>query len=274
MKRILILGGSGFIGNALYRELCPYFATFATYFSEKDWRTNKHFYAFNFEEEGLEPILKATKPHLIISALRGNFEAQIELHEFVAHYIKQHNCRMLFLSSTNVFDAFQHFPSYEYDKTYSESSYGRLKIKIENQLLRLPPANYVIARLPMIFGQHAPRTLEIDHAVQRHEPIEVFPNTVINVNGIQKLVQQVHYIINRQQTGIFHLGSSDLISHFDFIQALIKRRHLANVHYKRVFTTNTTRYLAVLPKNNLLPQHLQTTSQEILDEIDLLRTQL
>jgi len=33
LKRILILGGSGFIGNALYRELSPYYNTYATYYA-------------------------------------------------------------------------------------------------------------------------------------------------------------------------------------------------------------------------------------------------
>ena len=36
LKRILILGASGFIGQALYKELSPYYATFGTYHSIKN----------------------------------------------------------------------------------------------------------------------------------------------------------------------------------------------------------------------------------------------
>ena len=274
MKRILILGGSGFIGQALYRELCPYFATYATYCSHKGFVHNQQFFSFNAEQEGLEHLLAEVRPQLIISALRGNFDTQLEVHAFLIDYIAKTNCRLFFLSSANVFDAFHHYPSYEYDKTYSESVYGRFKIKIESQLLRLSPAKYVIARLPMIFGQQSPRTAAIDKALQLQTPIEVFPNTIINVNSIQLLTRQIHYMINRKLTGVFHLGSTDLISHFDFIQEVVKRRHHNKGIYKQVFTTNATRYLATLPKENKLPPHLLVNTADVLEELDLIRKPL
>ena len=271
MKRVLILGGSGFIGETLYKELCSYFDTYATYCSSKSFKHNQHYYQFNMDEGGLEAIIKDVKPKLIISALRGNFESQLETHDFLTDFIKKNNCRLLFLSSANVFDAFQHYPSYEYDKTLSESIYGRLKIRVENGLLRLPTAKYVIARLPMVFGQHSPRVREIDWAVQQQIPIEVFPNSVINVNSDRKLAQQIHYIINRQLSGVFHLGSHDLIGHFEFIKAVVERRNHKKATYKQVFTTNEMRYLATLPKENKLPEHLQIGYHEVLDDMDLIR---
>ena len=271
MKRILILGGSGFIGETLYKELCSYFDTYATYRSSKNYKNNRHYLQYNMEDGGIEDILKTVKPKLIISALRGNFENQLETHRFLTDFVKNHDCRLMFLSSANVFDAFQHYPSYEYDKTLSESIYGRLKIKIENGLLRLPTAKYVIARLPMIFGQHSPRVRAIDLAVQQGQAIEVFPKSIINVNSDRKLAQQIHYIINRQLSGVFHLGSHDLIGHYEFIKALVERRNHKKATFKQVFTTNNIRYLATLPKENKLPVHLQITYQEVLDDLDLIR---
>lgn len=271
MKRILILGGSGFIGETLYKELCSYFDTYATYRSSKNYKNNRHYLQYNMEDGGIEDILKTVKPKLIISALRGDFENQLETHRFLTDFVKNHDCRLMFLSSANVFDAFQHYPSYEYDKTLSESIYGRLKIKIENGLLRLPTAKYVIARLPMIFGQHSPRVRAIDLAVQQGQAIEVFPNSIINVNSDRKLAQQIHYMINRQLSGVFHLGSHDLIGHYEFIKALVERRNHKKATFKQVFTTNDIRYLATLPKENKLPVHLQITYQEVLDDLDLIR---
>lgn len=270
MKRILILGASGFIGNTLYKELNSYYDTFGTYFTKKDFGQNHHFFHFDMEEGGLERIIKEVKPKLIISALRGDFEGLIETHEFLINLIDRSNCRLFFLSSANVFDTFEHFPSYEYDKTLSESIYGRFKIKIENELLRLPPAKFVLARLPMVFGNHSPRVQELDIAMNTNQPIEVFPNTIINVNNDIKLSQQIHYIINQQLTGIFHLGSTDLIHHFDFIKLLVKKRYQRKAVYKQVYTTNQMRYLAVLAKENLLPNNLHFSYSEILDDLALI----
>jgi len=270
LKSILILGGSGFIGNSLYKELAPYFNTFATFNTAKGYQQNQHFYHYNIEQGGLEAILKDVKPKLIISSLRGDFNAQLETHEFLINLIKKSDCRLLFLSSANVFDSFEHYPSYEYDKTLSESIYGRFKIKIENQLMRLSPAKYIIARLPMVFGMNAPRTLEIDEAVRQDKRIEVFPNSIINVNSDRRLCQQIHYLINQKKTGLFHLGSTDLISHFDFIKKVVEKRHHKPGYYKQVYSSNSIRYIATLPKENRLPNHLLPSYLDILEDLSLM----
>ena len=121
----------------------------------------------------------------------------------------------------------------------------------------------------MIFGINAPRTLEIDTAIKKDVSIEVFPNTIINVNSDVRLSQQIHYLINHKKTGVYHLGSTDLISHFDFIRTLIERRHNKSGIYKQVYTSNTMRYLATLPKENKLPHHLQPSYTDILDDLSL-----
>ena len=274
LKRILILGASGFIGNALYKELNSYYDTFGTYFSKKGYSKNHHFFHFSLSVGGLEDIIKEVKPKLIISSLRGPFDALIETHQFLIDLINKSNCRLLFLSSANVFDTFEHFPSYEYDKTLSDSIYGRFNIKIENNLIRLPTTKYVLARLPMVFGNNSPRILELDKAIEKNKPIEVFPNTIINVNNDLRLCQQIHFIINRQLSGIFHLGSTDLIHHFDFMKLIIKRRYNKRPIYKQVYSTNQMRYLAVLAKENKLPLNLLFSYTEILNDLTLIKKYL
>ena len=266
MKRILILGGSGFIGHTLYKELSPYFNTYGTYYSNKRLAKNKQFYYFDHTEDDIHTLLKKVQPKLIISALRGPFDDQIALHHQLIEHVELFNCRLMFLSSSNVFDAFHNFPSYEFDKTLSESIYGRLKITIENAIMRLPSSLYVIARLPMVYGLHAPRVKEIEAALMAKEPLEVFPNTIVNVTSDRKLSQQIHYIINHKLSGIFHLGSTDLITHYDFHKRLASKRGWNHLVFKQVFTTNDMRYIAVLPKENKLPPHLLPSCEEILED--------
>jgi dTDP-4-dehydrorhamnose reductase len=97
------------------------------------------------------------------------------------------------------------------------------------------------------------------------EPLEVFPNLIMNVTNDDRLTQQVHYLINRNKTGIYHLGSTDLVHHEDFIKEIVKKIGLYNPVFKRVFTSNEDRYLAVLPKTNKLPKNLQLGYQDIID---------
>ncbi len=267
--RILIFGASGFLGNAVYKELCPYFKTFGTYCTpNKQYDNNVHFFQYNIAEDDVYEILNAVKPDIIISALRGDFHLQIIAHQHLFQYTLEHQCKILFLSSANVFDAYSKYPSYEEDKTFSESIYGHFKIKIENLLLKLPKKQVVIVRLPMVFGIHSPRLKEIKQAIDEQSAIEVFPNLIMNVTTDSKLTQQLHYIINREKYGIYHLGSTDLVHHDEFIKDIVDQIATKAVHYKLVFTTNDDRYLAVLPKTNKLPKHLNITSTEVLEELN------
>jgi len=217
------------------------------------------------EEDDVFHVLEKVRPQYIISAVRGNFASQILMHQHIVEYVLRHDCALHFLSSANVFDAYSKYPSYEYDKTLSESIYGRLKIKIENMLLRLPKKKMAILRVPMVFGNSSPRIKEIKKTIWKNEPIEVFPNLVVNVTNYDKLMQQVHYLINRDKKGVYHLGSADLVHHDEFIREIVDRIGNFNPIYKRVYTTNEERYLAVLPKDNKLPKNLRFGYQEIID---------
>ncbi|MGB3591895.1 MAG: sugar nucleotide-binding protein [Nonlabens sp.] len=265
MNRILILGGSGFIGQALYKELGAFYnvhATYRTALSQLD--KNKQFHLFDMELEEVDVLLNNLKPKFIISAVRGNPHAQVHMHDRLIAWIKQNDARIVFLSTANVFDRFTNFPSYEHDKTLSESRYGRLKIKIENVLLRLPPSKFVICRIPMIFGAGSPRIIELKNQLEQEAVIEVFPNVVINANHIFKLVQQLHYIINRRRRGIFHLGSSNLIHHDDLIKDIALELGYDTPRIKNVFDSNEDRQLSLLPRDNMLPKHLQLTIEDVV----------
>ena len=267
---ILILGASGFLGAALYKELCPYFRTFGTYNKENTtFSKNKHFFQYNLEEDDVFEILKIVKPTIIISSLRGDFAAQVVVHKHLVEYISSNSCNLIYLSSANVFDAYSKYPSYEQDKTLSHSIYGHFKIKIENMLLRLPKSQVAILRMPMVFGSNSPRIQKIVQDINDKTPIEVFPNLIMNVTTDSKVTQQIHYIINRNKSGIFHSGSSDLVHHDEFIKEIIASLNLKNAIYKQVYTTNDDRYLAVLPKYNLLPKNLQLTSHSIIDTLKI-----
>ncbi|WP_299123164.1 sugar nucleotide-binding protein [uncultured Winogradskyella sp.] len=266
--RILILGASGYIGHSIYKELGPYFRTFGTYRTPRAaYENNKQFFQYNVEEDDVYEILEACKPSVIISALRGDFHAQTIAHQHIAEYVLETGCKIIFLSSANAFDAYSKYPSYELDKTLSHSVYGHFKIKIENLLLRLPKKQVAIIRLPMVFGVNCPRIQEIKQLISENASVEIFPNLIMNVTLDKKVTQQIHYIINRNKYGVFHLGSTDLVHHDEFIKSIVSFVSKEKVQLKHVFTTNDDRYLAVLPKFNKLPKHLQITSQKVLEEL-------
>lgn len=266
-QRILILGVSGFLGHHLYRELNPYFDVYGSFRTPTNYlEKHQQFFEWDASEETPEYFLKQVKPDLIISAFRAETSVLVETHFSLMRYVVQFQKKLIFISSSNVFDAFSNFPSYEYDKTLSTSAYGKFQIRIENALLRLPNHLYNIVRLPMIFGYDSPRLKEIKMLHELNEAIEVFDNVVINATSHDRFCQQMHYIINRKLQGVFHLGSNDLMHHRELIEEICAKIEIENPLLKHVFDSNEDRFIAVLPKENKLPLHYQFTINEVIED--------
>ena len=252
----------------MYKELHRYYDTYGTYHTGKIFSDNKHFIHFDVVQDSIYEVLNFVRPNIVISAIRGDFQGQVEAHEDLCDYAKRTGTFVIYLSSANVFDAFTNYPSYELDKTLSTSKFGKLKIRCENFFLNyLPEQQYAIIRLPMVFGTNSPRIREIKNAILLQEQVEVFPHLIMNTNTDKKLSQQIHYIINRKRFGIFHLGSNDLIHHQEFINEIVQKLDLKiKPNFKLVYTSNFDRYLAVLPRDNKLPGHLAITNEEVVAE--------
>ncbi len=273
MKNILILGASGNIGSALYKQLSPYYNTYGTYFTKKSKNSNKIFF-FSSSISTLKNILKKTDPKLIINALKGVSVDILNVQKKLVDYCLKNDCRLMLISGANVFDAFHNYPSYEHDKTLSESIYGRFQIKMESQMLKLPYIKKLIIRSPVVFGLKTKRMKEIEFKIEKKIPIEVFPNTIINFSSLNRLTQQIHFIINHKLSGIYHLGTDDLISHSELIEKIVSARYLIKMICKRVYVSNHVKYLALLSKKNRLPKHLHYNIDQGIKDLELIRKRI
>lgn len=265
MIKILIFGGSGYLGYTIFKELNPFYNVYGTYCKNKSFKKNKRFFYFNHKNTFSEIVNKINPTH-IISSLKGNFNTQIYFHEKLINYCDLNKIKLLFISSSNVFDTFTNFPSYENDKTFSKSIFGRFKINIENKILRMKSKKWAILRSPMIFDKNSPRIKNIVENNKKSISTEIFPNLIVNINSANKFAKQIHYILSRDIKGIIHHGSSDLVNHDEYIFSVVKKLNVEEINYKYVFTTNENRYLALFSNLNIFPEHLQFSYNEILNE--------
>lgn len=268
---VLIIGASGFIGNALYKELLSYFNTFGTYCTQEgNFGDNQVFYRYCTEENAITPILEEVRPSVIISAFTGDFTAQLNAHSEIASYVAaHHNTRLLLLSSVQVFDGTSALPRYENDTPLAESSFGKHKLRIERMLLETIPAQTTILRLPMVLGVNSPVLIQLRQAAKHRASFEVFPNLIVSITTADKIAQQVHYIINRALDGIYHLASDDMIHHEDLFREICEKLGDEEPIFKSVFQRNEDSYLAILPKKNKLPRSYRISVSEVIEDCTL-----
>ncbi len=281
MNRILVLGASGFIGYALYKELLSYYDVYGTYATQEgNFKDNQVFYHYEVEKGGLDAILAEVQPNIIISSLRGDFGAQLKAHQLLVSYCFATHSRLLLLSSVNVFDGLGTYPSYENDTPKAESKYGLFKIALEKIVEELPQEQHALLRLPLVLGVNATRIFQLKQAIKHSASFEVYPNLIVSATTADKVAQQVHYIINKGLSGIFHLASTDVIHHEDLFHEIAEKLSDKKPIFKSVFKSNDERYLALLPKHNKLPKNYQIQISEVIedstlrDEIDTLKASL
>ena len=267
-NKILILGASGFIGNVLYKELLPYFDVYGTYRSSNpEFDNNKIMFPFNVEKDDINSILNKVEPNYIISSLRGGFKDQLRIHQDVLNYtLKSVDCKLIYLSTVNVFDAKGKLPSYENDSLLADSDYGKYKVSQEKTICNLPSSKFTILRLPIVLGVNSPRIIQLKEAAKNKAEFEVYPNLIISATTANKIAQQIHYIINKNLNGIYHLASNDMIHHLELFEDISNKLDLNNVVFKNIYTSNKDKYLAILSKHNKLPKNYQITISEIIED--------
>ncbi|SRX55960.1 sugar nucleotide-binding protein [Aequorivita sp. CIP111184] len=270
-QRVLILGGSGFIGNAIYKELLSYFEVHCTYCKQYGaFSENQVFHNFCVEEDSMLLLLNKIQPTIIISAINGDYKSQFEAYQQIVNYaLINAGCSVLYISSSEVFDGKFRYPSYENDITLSETASGKFKISVEKLLLETIPQQTAIIRLPMVLGINSPEVLHLRQCIRHQATFEVFPNLVITTTTINKVCQQIHYIVNQSLRGIFHLASIDMVHHEDLFREITSKMGDKMPIFKSVFNSNEDRYNAILPKENKLKNPHQMTVAEVIEECSL-----
>jgi len=264
MDKILILGASGLVGKALSEELNKKYEVCGTYNSSKIV-SNKLFY-FNLskgEVYKIIDILNTVKPLIIIYCLRGNFNCQIELLNELIKYLKPVNGKLYFCSTANVFDGDMATPHLKNDEPIAKSDYGKFKIECERILKKDLSHNSIIFRLPMLWGKYSQRLNSLVTALTNNEKVDVYTNLYLNNNTDVMLAKQISYIIENNLEGIFHLGSNEVINHYEFVKKIIT--NLGYKHTKFNEEENPTeRYLAVLPNDEELPKEFNFTNENVI----------
>ncbi|MCK4260408.1 MAG: sugar nucleotide-binding protein [Halanaerobiales bacterium] len=265
MSKLLILGASGLVGKALIKELNKDFDVYGTYYSRKlDLLSDRTFKLDVNDLNSIKEILRKVSPELVISCLRGDFSEQLLVHTEVAKYLKDIDGKLYFCSTANVFDNDITKPHYEYDELNAESEYGKFKVECEQKLKEILGDNLCILRLPMLWGKDSPRYNDILDKINNDEEIEIYSNLYLTNNTDVMLAKQIHYIINNDLKGEFHLATEDVITHSEFVNELIIRLGYKDVKMKESKIAEEKFVLSIVSNRKELTDDLKISNKDIL----------
>lgn len=191
--RILVLGASGYTGKFIKEYLTGKAdAVYGTYRTKKEEHENdSSMFQFDVEQaDSLQDILMQTNPEVIVSCLRGDFVQQLEAHKAVISYLRQiPHGRLVFLSTSNVFDNDLTQIHRECDAPNAGSDYGKYKAECEKIILSELGENAIILRPSFIMGKNCRRSEQLLTCMKEGLPVPTYENIEFNYTPIMQVAE-------------------------------------------------------------------------------------
>lgn len=231
MKKLLITGGSGFVGSYLTRLAVKNYEVFSVYSKHVPNSNDASIIQLDLTDlYKIQTALDKINPHAIIHTAaiskpdecekfrerteQVNISATIAL----AEWAQKNNVRFVFTSSDMVFDGKQ--GNYiESDSPNPLSFYGETKARAEQKLLEMN-FNCAISRVALVYGLGDSHHVNFFHAMVKHlqrgEKVNLFYDQFRTPIYVENLAQALLELVENNFRGIIHLGGSERISRWDF----------------------------------------------------------
>jgi len=230
--QFLILGASGLVGSAIKKQLEEYgHSVVGTYHAVNETcAEDESFVQYTVGNElGMDALLAEASPDVIVSAIRGEFDLQMQTHERVMEYCKSDKSKkIIFISTVNVFDNDLSKIHTESDKLNPESTYGHFKAQCEEMFLtNLEKSQVIILRIPSVWNANCRRVQELKDAAKNGNTVKVWTPLIHNYTTPTKIVEAILYILEKELVGVFHLGSEETMDYTEFYRNVTGRLGIA-----------------------------------------------
>lgn len=262
-KKVLLLGSNGLAGRAINEALREEYQVIPA----AGHHAPEGGYCLPVEEPGrLAETLERESPETVISAIRGDFRAQMVFHEALADWLAERGGRLLYVSTANVFDGDLSRPWTEADQPVPKSAYGVFKRDCEAMLGRKLGERLIIFRLAPVWAPGCPRIRQLEAHSRSGEPHRSYQGNAVNVTLARQVGEYAEYVLSRGLWGIFHVGTTDLVDYYEFETLVCARLGIKPPQFE-VEEAGVEAYQAVLPARREIPGELQMTAAQVLEEL-------
>ena len=226
--RILVIGGTGLVGNALVRRwtACGAVVAAATYHAHP----SPDFRRLDMQDEAaVKAALAETKPDLVAVPAANPFVDYCETHPAetrrvnvdgtlnVARAAAAAGARMIFFSSDYVFDGRKGVYKEE-DPVSPINEYGRQKAETEAGVMAASADNLVIRTSGAYGWQWEPKNfvLQLKAKLAAGERMKLAADLSYNPTAVENLAEVVVRLAEIGARGVFHAVGADRLTRYDF----------------------------------------------------------
>ena len=280
MKRILITGISGFIGQYLYKQRPVDVQVTGSYFLNKP-----ELIAIDLVKLDLidveEFISNSAQFDVVIHCAAESSLSECEKKperthtintiatEKLAQWSVKQKSKFIYLSTDIVFDGEK--------GDYSESEnpipiniYGKTKLDAEQRILKIHD-NAVIIRLALCLGKGLGNTFGfinwIENKLEINEEIPLYFDEIRTPVSVKFAANTIWELMENEYTGIVHLAGKEKINRFDLGLKILDYLNLDNKHLlKRISSKSSTypRPKDVSMKSDLMDKVLKTPQEDLI----------
>ena len=259
--KLLVLGGSGLIGNALLKNSKNEFDILTTFY--KNPISIKNIRSFQYDLNNLRELLEKEKPDVLVNTMgysnidfcelnKSDAEMlHVEVTEKICKICENISTKQIFLSSDYVFDGEKGNYS-EDDVPNPVNYYGLSKLKAE-QLILKNPINTVIRTSVIYDWDYRARFFNsVIKNLQNNQEVNATTDVYNSVTFLDNLVESIFKVITLNQNGIFHVVDSACVNRFEFAEMIAKIFRLDKNLIKTVSVQDEPKNIAKRPKNACL----------------------
>lgn len=271
MKRILVTGGNGQLGNEL-KDLAPSYSQYEFVFTDLPELSIT-------DEDAVESFFKEIKPSFLVNCAAytavDKAESEKEINDLIngtavgilARACKNYGAKFIHISTDYVFDGNASNPLKETDKVDPVNAYGASKL-LGEQLAIENDDDCIIIRTSWVYSFHGKNFVKtMIRLMSEKESIGVVSDQVGSPTYAADLAEAIMQIIDsgKWQAGIYNYSNEGIISWFDFaneIKRLIGSNCAINPLTTEQFPTPAKRpKYSVLDKTKIQ----QTFSVQLVD---------
>jgi dTDP-4-dehydrorhamnose reductase len=234
--KLLVLGGSGLIGNELIKKTSFFNKVLVTYNNHNLKKLNFSPIKFSFPDdlEILKKIILTERPDVVINLIgKSNlsyceqnkdeiYQLNVIFPKKICDLCNEINSKFVQISSDYVFDG-KNGNYKENDQTNPINFYGYTKQISEEEILRFP--QNVVIRTSLVYDLTLKTNFIkfVSEKLNKHEKVFAFNDVMATPILVDELIMAILKIIDSEYVGIFHISGNECISRYEFAKIIAKK---------------------------------------------------